>query len=465
MPAAHVVVIGGGLAGLATSVALSGAGLRVTLLERHPRLGGRATSYLLPSGEYIDNCQHVTLRCCTNLENFYRCVGVAARIRYYDRLSFTDSKARRGEIRSSWLPAPLHLVPSFAAFPLLGWKDKRAVAAAMLRIIQHGDKTGLNQPVTMLEWLQQNHQTPNAIRCFWRVVLVSALNENLDRIEAAYGISVFWKAFLSNPSGFGVGIPSVPLEALYGTVADRIREKGGEVRTRCGVSELLGSNAAMWAVRLDNGTELKADYYIAAIPFDRLLKILPRDLRESNGFGQLSRLQSSPITSVHLWLDRAVMSEPFVASVDQTIQWVFNRTVLSPESTKQSGQYLQVVISASHDLKDLSQPDIVELCRTELAALFPEIRHVHLVHTVVVRENAATFSPQLGCDEWRLNTRTPVPNLLLAGDWTRTDWPATMESAVRSGYLAAEAVLSLEGKPARFLQPELPTSGFARWFV
>src|SRR5204862_5948678 len=171
----------------------------------------------------------------------------------------------------------------------------------------------------------------NAIDRFWRVVLVSALSEHLDRIDAAYGISVFWKAFLANPSGFGVGIPAVPLEALYGTAAERIQRHGGEVRTRCAVSALCDTNGQISAVSLEDGNQLHADYYIAAVPFDRLLKILPQRLRDSDGFARLSNLHSSPITSVHLWLDRAVMTEPFVAYVDQTIQWVFNKTLLCPQ--------------------------------------------------------------------------------------------------------------------------------------
>src|SRR5215510_7660975 len=180
MPAAHVVVVGGGLAGLAASIALAENGLRVSLVEKHPRLGGRATSYLLPSGEYIDNCQHVTLRCCTNLEDFYRRIGVSGKIHYYDRLAFSDSKGNRSEIKPSGLPAPLHVAPSFASFRLLNWKDKLSIARAMLSILRAGSKPRLAQNTSMLDWLKQTGQTPNAIDRFWRVVLVSALNEELD---------------------------------------------------------------------------------------------------------------------------------------------------------------------------------------------------------------------------------------------------------------------------------------------
>jgi uncharacterized protein with NAD-binding domain and iron-sulfur cluster len=162
-----------------------------------------------------------------------------------------------------------------------------------------------------------------------------------------------------------------------------------------------------------------------------------------------------------LWFDRDVMTEPFLTSVDQTIQWVFNRNKLA--STPGTGQYLQVVISASHALAQYSQQDIINLCRKEVADLIPATREAKTTRAVVVRENAATFSPVPGSDRWRPTERTPIKNLLLAGDWTRTGWPATMEGAVRSGYRAAEAILELEGEPAELLQPDLPRSGLARW--
>src|SRR5438128_4761379 len=209
MPPPHVVVVGGGLAGLAASLALADHGLRVSLLEKNPRLGGRATSYRLASGESIDNCQHVTLRCWVNLEDFFRRAGVADKIRYYDELIFSDSKGSRGRIKSSWLPAPFHLVPSFAAFPLLTLQDKYSIARAMLRIVCSGGSPKIPDDTSMLDWLHQEKQTPAAIDHFWRVVLVSALNEHLDRTEARYCVLLFWKSSLSNSPGYRLGVSSL----------------------------------------------------------------------------------------------------------------------------------------------------------------------------------------------------------------------------------------------------------------
>lgn len=457
----HVIVVGGGLAGLSASIALSQAGCRVSLFEKTPRLGGRATSYVLPTGEHIDNCQHVTLRCCTNLGDFYERIGVADKIRYYDRLVFANPKGQRASITSSGLPAPFHLLPSFATFWLLKWKDKHAIAHAALRIVNSGGRPKLAAGTTMLNWLHQQKQTPAAIDHFWRAVLVSALNEDLERIDAAYGIAVFWKAFLSNPGGFHVGIPSIPLSDLYAPSAEHIEAAHGEVRTRCGIAEIDVCGDQVRAVRLDDGNELNADYYVAALTFDRLLKVLPDTIRTREPFVNMQKLAVSPITSVHLWFEHHVMDEPFVTSLDQTIQWVFNKTRLCGDGVDPSAQYLQIVISASRKVSDQSQQELVQLCRDELARLIPATREAKLLRSVVIRENAATFSPAPGSDEWRPQQRTPIRNLFIAGDWTQTGWPATMESAVRSGYLAAEAILEQEGRPLTLVQPELQPTGLA----
>jgi squalene-associated FAD-dependent desaturase len=316
----------------------------------------------------------------------------------------------------------------------------------------------------MLDWLKKNRQTPNAINRFWRVVLVSALNEQLDRTDAVYGIGVLWKAFLANRNGFLMGVPSVPLETLYASAADLIKRADSEVRTRCGAAELCVSNGNAEGIRLDDGSLLKGDYYIAAIPFDRLLKILPADVLNHDIFANVAKLHVSPITSVHLWLDRPIIHEPFLTSVDQTIQWVFNKSALCVESS-QSEQYLQVVISASHQLTGKTQQDIISMCCEELATLIPMAGKAKLVRAIVIRENAATFSPEPGSDQWRPTESTPIRNLLLAGDWTRTGWPATMEGAVRSGYRAAETILALEGKPVQLVRAELPASRLARFLA
>jgi zeta-carotene desaturase len=371
-------------------------------------------------------------------------------------LFFADSTGRRAEMRPSALPAPFHLSGSFLKFPLLNWRDKQAIGRAMLRILLSGGHPRLDASSSMLDWLQLQKQTKQAIDRFWRTVLVSALNEELDHIDAQYGIDVFWKAFLSNRHGFAMGVPSVPLADLYASGGERICENGGQVRTRCSVAEIQIQEASVSGVKFDDGTVVKPDYCVAAVTIDRLLKLLPERLCHETSFANVRRLRMSPITGVHLWFSESVMTEPFLTSVDQTIQWIFN---------KRAGEYLQIVISASRNLSDLSQQEVTDLCLQELGKLLPGIRKARLMRSVVVRENSATFSPEPGCDRWRPQTRTSVRNLLLAGDWTRTGWPATMEGAVRSGYHAAEAILEMEGRPSPVVKPDLPATGLARWFA
>ena len=464
-------MIGGGLAGLASAVALAKAGVEVRLFEKRPHLGGRATSYTLPDGDEVDNCQHVTLGCCTNLADFYRRAGADRKIRFYDRLYFADQQGRRFTMEASRLPAPLHMAPSFLAFGALGLADKRAIAKAMLAIVWAAGSPPGAAGMSMLDWLRRVKQTPGAIDRFWRVVLVSALDEELARMDARYGIDVFWKAFLGSRGGYRIGIPSVPLAELYEGCREAIVQQGGLVELRSGVREICLRQAKFGCVVLEDGSEISADACISAVPQNILVDMLPRELGENGGaLAGLTNIRTSPITSVHLWFDRAVMMEPFLALLDHTTQWIFNKSLLyaseaigdgSSRAHEMTGQYLQLVISASYDLVPRSRQEIIDLCMHEITDVLPAIREAQLKKATVIKEIHATFSPEPGVDRWRPRQGIGVENLYLAGDWTQTGWPATMEGAVRSGYLAAEAVLAGFGRPQKFLQPDLPLEGLS----
>ena len=479
-------MIGGGLAGLSCAVALAEAGLRVRLLEKRPHLGGRATSYTLPDGSEVDNCQHVTLGCCTNLADFYRRVGAGGKIRFYDRLFFVDAAGRRCVIEAAPLPPPLHMAPSFLLFDALTLGDKKSIARALLAIARAGGHPAGAEGISMLDWLRGMKQTAGAIERYWRVVLVSALDEELARTDAKYAIEVFWKAFLGNRGGYRVGIPSVPLAELYEGCREGMQRRGGEVRTRCGVREIRVAEDRFAGVVLEDGSEVSADACVASVPHDALLNMLPKRMTEGGGpLEGLRRLRTSPITGVHFWFDRPVMTEPFLTLLDHTTQWVFNKTLLyAGEETEDGaarpmegtggeahqgdaagGQYLQLVISASYGLVQSSRQEIIELCQRELGEVLPATREARLRKAVVIKEVNATFSPEPGVDRWRPSQQIAVKGLFLAGDWTRTGWPATMEGAVRSGYLAAEALLSESGEPKRFLQPDLPFEGISKWWA
>jgi len=225
-------------------------------------------------------------------------------------------------------------------------------------------------------------------------------------------------------------------------------------------------------VRFDEGHEEAADAYIFAVPHTALAELLPESLKLADpSLTNLDKIKVSPITGVHFWFDRPVMRDPFVTLLDTTTQWIFNKTVLysSSDSNREGsnaaqGQYLQLVISASYDLLQKSRQEIIDLCLKEVRQALPAARDAQLTKATVIKETSATFSPEPGVDRWRPKQQTSIPGLFLAGDWTDTGWPATMEGAVRSGYLAAEALLRSAGMPRQFLQPDLSPDGFvAMW--
>jgi squalene-associated FAD-dependent desaturase len=472
MSSKNVIVIGGGLAGLAAGVALADAGCRVRLFEQRPYLGGRATSYVLPNGEHVDNCQHVTLGCCSNLEDFYRRVGSAGKIKFFDRLVFLDPQGMTGIIKADFLPAPVHMTGSFLFFAPLAYPDKLSIARALAAILIAGGRPKdayAADPISMLAWLQRHKQTSTAIERFWRVVLVSALNEELDRTDARFGIDVFWKAFLANRTGYRMGVPSVPLAELYEGCRIAIEKKGGEVILRSPVRSLRFENGALKAALFDGGREESGDSFILALPHDRTAELLSKEIRFANpSLAHLDKFKVSPITGVHFWFDREVTHEPFITLLDTQTQWIFNKTALygkEDPAAPDKGQYLQLVISASYALVRKSREEIIELCLKEVRQAMPAAREAQLLKATVVKEAAATFSPEPGVDQWRPSQETKTPGLFLAGDWTATGWPATMEGAVRSGYLAAESVLRSANAPQKFLQPDLPVTGLSRLFV
>jgi zeta-carotene desaturase len=463
-----VIVIGGGLAGLAAGVALAESGWRVRLFEQRPFLGGRATSYVLPDGEHVDNCQHVTFGCCTNLEDFYNRVGSGNKIKFFDRLLLLDPQGRRGEMHAGILPAPFHMTGSFLTFSPLALKDKFCIARAFYAILRSGGRPPeLDEPggISMLEWLRRWKQTPAAISRFWRAVLVSALSEELDRIDARYGIDVFWKAVLSNKQGYRMGVPAVALGELYDGCRAAIERKGGEVVFRSPLRGLRVINGKLVATIFDEGHEETADAYVLTLPHLALAELLPETVKKADAaLGNLEKIKVAPITGVHFWFDRQVMKEPFLTLLDTTTQWIFNKTALyagtnGAKPAEGAGQYLQLVISASYELLQKPRQEIIDICLKEVRHALPAARESNLVKATVIKEAAATFSPEPGVDRWRPKQATAIEGLFLAGDWTATGWPATMEGAVRSGYLAAEAVLNAAGTPGKFLQPDLRPDG------
>jgi zeta-carotene desaturase len=455
----RVAVVGGGLAGLAAGCALAGSGFRVTLFERRPYLGGRASSYQHPgTGEVVDNCQHVLLGCCTNLIQFYERLGVENKIRWYDRLTFLEPGGRASVIAPSKLPAPFHNAPAFLQAACLDLSDKLAIGMAMAALAPAAPR---DSGETFLTWLRRHAQTKQAIERFWKPVLVSALNEELDRMSVPYAAQVVRESFLKSAVAGRMGVPTVPLTELYGVAGDYIASRGGEIRLRSSVESFLPESDDVKL--LVSGEQMSFDFVVFAVPFDVLSRLLPPAPAAEPLRKVLARFETSPITGIHLWFDRQITDLDHAVLLDRTIQWMFHKSKLLGRN--ENGSYVELVVSSSKTLVEKSRAGIIELAFAELREFFPGAREANLVKSTVIKEVHATYSPRPGVDAYRPGSKTVWPRVFLAGDWTATGWPATMEGAVRSGYIAAESVVRAAGmKDASFLFPNLPPTGFMRLF-
>ncbi|MBS1852617.1 MAG: FAD-dependent oxidoreductase [Acidobacteria bacterium] len=460
--APRVAVVGGGLAGLAAACALAENGIQVTVFERRPYLGGRASSYQHPStGEIVDNCQHVLLGCCTNLLDFYGRVGVQDKIRWYDHLTFLEPGGRASIIGSSALPAPLHTAPSFLKASCLSLMDKLSIAAAMAAV---APKIPRDRGESFLTWLRRYGQTDRAIDRFWKTLLVSALNEDVERVSVTYAAQVMRESFMKSATAGRMGVPTVPLTQLYDRAGDYIRSRGGEVRFRSGVQSFRAEFAGVKLLSAEGEEEF--DFVIFAVPFDVLSRMLPQSTAADPLRQTLDRFETSPITGIHLWFDRQITELDHAVLLDRTIQWMFHKSKIQQrDSGNGGGSYVELVVSSSRSLVEKSRGEILDMAVAELRDFFPAVASANLVKGTVIKEVHATYSPRPGSDVYRPRTQTVWPRVYLAGDWTATGWPATMEGAVRSGYIAAESVAKVAGvSDAKYIVPDLPAAGFMRLF-
>lgn len=468
-----VAIAGGGLAGLAAACALSDVGFRVTLFEKRPFLGGRASSWEHPgTGEVVDNCQHVLFRVCTNLVEFYHRIGVADQIRWYDQMTFIEPGGRISVMKSSPLPAPLHTAPSFLRFSFLNAADKLSIARALIPLtLTEQRDTGQS----FQYWLDHHGQTKQAVERFWRPILVSALSEELDLISISAAAQVVRES-MKSPAARHMGVPTVPLTDLYNAAGDYIRARGGVLHFRRPV-ETFTADASQVRVQLRGQEEARAanqeeafDYLIVALPFDGLDRVLPEAPESAPIREKLTHFETAPITGIHLWFDRQISDLDHAVLLDRTIQWMFHKSRRQPiraqAGSAAAGSYIELVVSSSKTLIDKSRAEIVDLALSEVREFFPAARDANLMKSTVIKELHATYSPRPGIDAHRPGAATAWPRVFLAGDWTATGWPATMEGAVRSGYLAAEALARAAGfKDSHFLSPDLPATGFMRLFA
>jgi zeta-carotene desaturase len=315
-----------------------------------------------------------------------------------------------------------------------------------------------------LSWLRRHKQTEQAIHRFWKTVLVSALNEDLDRISVRYAAQVFRESFMKSAAAGRMGLPTIPLSDLYGSAMEYIRMRGGEVLLRSPVTA-IGPKQDRVGVLTGSG-EQQFDFAVLAAPFQNVASLLPADAASEPVKKKLTHFEPSSITGIHLWFDREITPLPHAVLLDRSIQWMFHKSKFH-EGREQGnpGSYVELVVSASKALVQKSREEILALATRELAEFFPAVREAKLVKSTVIKEIYATYAILPGLDKFRPTAATEWPRIFLAGDWTATGWPATMEGAVRSGYLAAEAISQAAGSPQKFLQADLAAKGFMRLFA
>ena len=462
-----VAIIGGGVAGMSAACALAEAGFRVQLVEQRGYLGGRASSYLHPGvNEVIDNCQHVLFGCCTNLLGFYRRIGVADRIHWTSEMTMIEPGGRSSrlgpfELGPLRLPAPLHSAPSFLSAKAFTLADKLALARAMRAMMKPGALIDTRE--SLGAWLRRHKQTEGALNRFWRLVIASALNAEIDALSVPYAAKVIRELFLNSAQAGSMGMSTVPLSELYAGVPRFLSERGGSVHLNTHVEGAAWNEAStQWLICTRTG-ELVSDFVILALPYEatqRLLPHLPAEEGSEKLARQIERHQHWPICSVHLWFDREITGLEHAVLLDREIHWIYNQSKLQGRG----GHYIELVVSATRSFSALPREAAIQQALRELAEFFPRVKEAKLEKVALVKEMHATFGVPPGIDSARPHAASSWPNLFLAGDWVQTGWPSTMESAARSGHLAAEALCMGIGEPRTILDPDLELRGLMRLF-
>jgi squalene-associated FAD-dependent desaturase len=446
------LVFGGGLAGIAASVGLAQAGWAVTLLEARSALGGRVFSFRDPQGgRVLDNGQHVIVGACTNLITFLEAIGARHLWHIQPQLDVTvyDRRRRLGRLYGVSAPAPFHLLPAFLSYPHLGWLDKVKTVRGLVSMMRARRNNPDLEAMTFYDWLRARGQPERVVSNLWNVLVEGTLNDNIKAVSASMGLMIVREGLLAGKHTANVGYPTAPLnDALTQPAAAYLKTLGVSIVTGCSVRCVnTYENRVVESITVGDGNDMRADMYVSAVPFWTLTNLLSGAMAESSTVRRLSNLQTSPIVNVHLLYDRPVMSCDFCYFLESPLQWVFNSTRIFGDGIQDNRQSLSVSVSAAWEYIDMERSQFAQTIAHEMSDAFPEARHATLLEAVVVKQRNATFRCTPGANGFRPGPHTESPNLFLAGEWTNTGWPSTMESALISGYNAAHAVMASTAVP------------------
>ncbi len=440
----EVVILGGGFAGLAAGVALAGSGRRVRVFEQKPHLGGRARSFTDPTtGSVVDNGQHILMGAYHATLRFLAEIGTLERIRFQPGLGviFLEEGRRPTSLRCPRLPSPWHLLAGVLGSDGFAWREKMEILRLGRALDSPASEPDRIAVLTVEEWLTRLGQSERVRRNFWDLLSIAAMNEDPRRAAASIFQRVLRRALFSSPADSRIGLPQGGLSGCYTqAAADYIQSRGGQVETGRNVSGLIIAGGACRGLKLVGGEIIEASSMISAVPWFEFVRLLPADLLRSEPFfTRILGLRPAPIVSLNLWFDRPVTDLEFAGLRGTTVQWLFRRVAADGAGR----DYISLVLSGAHEHVGRSKEELLSVALGDLARLLPQARDARLVHSLIIKERFATFSPSVDAEALRPTAATPISGLILAGDWTATGLPATIEGAVQSGYAAAQAIQAL----------------------
>jgi hydroxysqualene dehydroxylase len=444
--AKDVVIVGGGFAGLSAGVALAERGFRVALLEGKPVLGGRAYSFVDPeSDDFVDNGQHVLMGCYHETLSFLGKIGTRDRLIVHRDLEIEmlDSPGRRARIRSAPIPAPFHMAAGLLRYRHLSPRQRLGLVTAGMRMmyLRRFDRARLAR-MSVAQLMDLTKQSDRARQCLWYPLAIATLNDDPELASAGLFAEVLKRTFFSRRADSAFVYSTVGLSELYCSAARGfIERRDGVVATHAIVEGFeMDDSGAVSAVRLRDGRRLQASNFVAAVPPQQFIKLLPEGVIANPFFSAIGSLKSSPIICAHVWLDREVTNSAFVGFIGTTTQWLFNKRRIFAQHGQRHSGYLSFVISGARKLVEDSNEALLDIVMRDLHAMIPAARQAKLIKALVLKEKHATMAPDPVSDMNRPTTVTPIANLFLAGDWIQTQLPATIESAVVSGHAAAQVL-------------------------